>query len=206
MYKNHGIACQEYSMQSPEKLSDTFTMDLLSIRQSFKIVGTELRHVRRHGVGSYFLFGYKRNGYKYIQSNKGLLYGQSRAIINSNKSKNDKAIELMKLYLKINGFSLAKAGFACQLVAGLVGCMDSHNIKYYNVNPNSLEYNKDVKSERGRENNRKKLTDYIELCHSIGTETLWNRWCDNLAARDKYWKDGNHVSQAHIDYLKGETV
>ena len=45
------------------------------------------------------------------------------AVINStNLTDHAKAISLMKIFLKIPGLNLAKAGFVCQLVAGLVGC------------------------------------------------------------------------------------
>ena len=204
MYQIHGVACQQYALSSCEQMRDTFLMDLLSIKQPFKIVGKALRHVRKHGVSSYFLFGWKRKGFKYLQANKGLIYGQTLAVLNSKKSNNDKAYKLMELYLTIPGLNIAKAGFACKLIGGLVGCMDSHNIKFYNINPNSLEFNKDVKSDKGRNNNRKKLTGYINLCHGLTTEQLWDQWCNNLAKTDKHWRDGNHVSQAHIDYLIGE--
>ena len=93
----------------------------------------------------------------------------------------------------------------CQLVAGLVGCMDIHNIKTYNVDPKSLIINKKIKTETGFKNNRQKLNKYINLCHDYGTENLWNSWCDMIAS--KYpddFVDGYHVSEVHYTYLTGE--
>ena len=143
----------------------------------------------------------------YFQALKNLSKKFSKIyfINSSNLTDHAKAISLMKIFLKIPGLNLPKAGFVCQLVAGLVGCMDIHNIKTYGVDAKSLEYNKNCTTSRGIDNNRKKLIKYINLCHDYGTENLWNSWCSLIA--DKYprdFVDGNHVSELHYTYLTGE--
>jgi len=93
---------------------------------------------------------------------------------------------------------LPKAGFLCQLCAGLVGCIDIHNIRMYNIDPKTLTLSKTVKSPAIR---RKRIENYVDLCHTIGTETLWNTWCDFLSTKSKRWVDGNHVSEVHYTFL-----
>ena len=124
------------------------------------------------------------------------------AVINSNKSDTSKSHSLMKIFLQIDGLGLAKAGFVCQLVAGLVGCIDVHNIKQYNIKPDLLIYNKTVKTKRGQEANEKRLQEYVALCEIYTSERLWNAWCSLIA--DKYPKDfldDYHVSELHYTYL-----
>ena len=47
-----------------------------------------------------------------------------------------------------------------------------------------------------------KVEAYNQICHKLGTEYLWNQWCQFIA--DKYptkWVDGDHVSMVHYTYL-----
>ena len=101
--------------------------------------------------------------YDYVSTHKHFMYGQMRAALNSHYSNDLKAFSLMKIFLKIDGLGIAKAGFVCQLVSGLVGCMDVHNIKTYGIDPKSLVLNKNLTSKRGIENNEKKIKQYMML-------------------------------------------
>ena len=105
-------------------MADVILMVVLSIQQNWLGVGDQIADVRKNKIDSKFLWGNKIHTYKYLQTHKHKMYAQMRAVINSNKSDNDKAISLMGIFLKVNGLGIPKAGFACQLTAGLVGCMD----------------------------------------------------------------------------------
>ena len=64
---------------------------------------------------------------------------------------------------------------------------------------------KEAADKKAKENNKRKIENYITLCHDYGTENLWNSWCSMIAA--KYptdFIDGNHVSEVHYTYLTGE--
>jgi hypothetical protein len=110
----------------------------------------------------------------------------------------------MRVFLRVPGLGLPKAGFMCQLCAGLVGCMDVHNIKLYGLNPNVLKLPKTLKNPAKV---IEKIAVYVELCHGYGTEMLWNSWCEYLSTKSVHWVDGFHVSEVHYTYLtskKGE--
>lgn len=203
MYKNHAVKCQEYAMQSADNLMDVAMLVSVSIQQNWLSCGNQLKDVKENGINSKFLWGVKSKTYKYLNSNKHKLYSQVLAISNSYKSNDDKAYSLMKVFLRIDGLGLPKAGFLCQLTMGLVGCMDVHNIKMYEINPKTLVLNKNVKTIKGLQANKQKIKSYIKLCHTYGTENLWDDWCNNLATKSKSWRDGNHVSEVHINYLLG---
>ena len=204
MYKTHGVAVQQYSQRSAENMADVILMVVLSIQQNWLGVGDQIADVRKNKIDSKFLWGNKIHTYKYLQTHKHTMYAQMMAVINSNKSDNDKAISLMGIFLKVNGLGIPKAGFACQLTAGLVGCMDVHNIKLYGIDPKSLTLSKNPKTNKGLAANAIKILDYIKVCHDYGTENMWNSWCSFLATKSTKWQDANHVSEVHYSYLIGE--
>ena len=206
MFRIHNPKINSYAQRNANNLADVIIMVSLSIQQRWSRVGDMLSNVRLNKDNSLFLWGNKKETYKYITSQKHFIHGSMLAVINStNLTDHAKSISLMKIFLKIPGLNLAKAGFVCQLSAGLVGCMDIHNIKTYGVAAKSLEYNKNCTTSRGLDNNRKKLIKYINLCHDYGTENLWNSWCSMIATKyPKTFVDNNHVSELHYTYLTGE--
>jgi hypothetical protein len=203
MYKTHAIQCQEYAMQSADNLMNVAMLVSVSIQQNWLSCGDQLKDVKENGINSKYLWGVKSKTYKYLDSNKYKLYAQVKAIANSHKSNDDKAYSLMRVFLRVDGLGLPKAGFMCQLTMGLVGCMDIHNIRMYKLDPKVFVLAKNPKTIKGLQANERKLKNYIAICHDYGTESLWNEWCDNLATKSPKWRDGNHVSEVHINYLLG---
>ena len=142
MYINHATAVQQYAQVSASNLSDVTLMTVLSIRQPWLNIGTQMIDVRTNKLGAKALWGFKKDTYIYLESNKHKMYAQMMAVINSNKTDASKAMSLMKIFLRVDGLGMAKAGFMCQLTAGLVGCMDSHNLKMYNLDANDFKLTK----------------------------------------------------------------
>jgi len=204
MYKTHAINCQQYAQRSANNLMEVVLMVSLSIQQNWLRVGDQIDDVRTKGLNSKYLWGFKEDTYEYLQANKHKMYAQMMAVINSNKSEDDKAYSLMKIFLRVTGLGLPKAGFVCQLSAGLVGCMDIHNIRLYGIDPKTLLFNNKSKGAKGKTANNNKILKYIKVCHDYGTENLWNSWCNLLATKSSKWQDGNHVSEVHYTYLTGE--
>ena len=204
MYKTHGIACQQYAQRSAENLSDVILMVVLSIQQNWLGVGDQMADVRKLKAKSRFLWGNKAKTYKYLKANKLRLYSEMMTVIESLDSDSIKAKKLMDIFLDVDGLGLPKAGFVCQLVAGLVGCMDVHNIRRLGVDPKTLSLSKNPKTIKGLEANDRRIMDYVNLCHDYGTEKLWNTWCDFLSTKSAKWQDGNHVSEVHYSYLIGK--
>ena len=192
-------ASKDYSRLSSDNLSDVILMVVLSIQQPWYAVGDQLKDVKRWGIGSKFIWGNKIKTYNFLMSRKDFIYSQYLAVLNSSKSDDDKALSLMNVFLQIDGLGLAKAGFVCQLTAGLVGCIDVHNIRMYNIPKKDLAFSKSIKSKALKD---KKISNYISVCHTIGTENLWDTWCCSLATKTKRFEDGFHVSKVHYDFLQ----
>ena len=133
MYKLDAVNCQQYSQQSPDNLTDMVLMVVLSIQQNWLGVGDQMLDVRKCGADSKFLWGNKIKTYEYLRDNSCQLYADAMAVIDSDQSDRDKARSLMEVFLRVTGLGIPKAGFVCQLMAGLVGCMDVHNIRMYGL-------------------------------------------------------------------------
>ena len=199
MYKIHAKAVQDYSKLSSDNLADVILMVVLSIQQPWYAVGEQLKDVKKLGRDSRFIWGNKIKTFDSLQAKKDFIYSQYLAVLNSSKSDDDRALSLMNVFLQIDGLGLAKAGFVCQLTAGLVGCIDIHNIRIYNIPQKDLAFSKTIKSKTLK---NKKISNYISVCHTIGTESLWDTWCCSLATKTKRFEDGFHVSKVHYDFLQ----
>ena len=198
MYSVHAKAIQDYAKESSDNLADVITMVVLSIQQPWSAVGKQMADVKLNGRNSKFLWGNKGRTYDYITRRKGFIFNQFLAVINSNKSDAEKAYSLMNIFLRIDGLGMVKAGFVCQLTAGLVGCIDLHNIRLYGIDEKVLKLPKSLKSKNIRD---EKINKYISICHNIGTENLWDTWCNFLATKNSVWSNGFEVSKVHYDYL-----
>ncbi len=203
MFNTHCKKIQAYSQESADNLASVILMVSLSIQQNWAGVGAQLDDVKKYKHESKFLWGNKRKTYKYVQAKKHLMFNQYLAVLASSKSDKEKAFSLMKIFLRIDGLGMVKAGFVCQLSAGLVGCIDLHNIRLYGIKESEISLSKSVKSDKLR---RQKIEKYISICHDIGTDKLWDNWCNHLATTNKHWRDGHHVSEVHYTYLRGNEV
>ena len=204
MFNTHCKAVQEYSQRNANNMADTVLMVVLSIQQNWLGVGEQMADVRANKLDSKFLWGNKIKTYEYLMSNKHKMFAQVQAVLNSSRTYDEKAFSLMKIFLRVDGLGLPKAGFCCQLIAGMVGCMDVHNIKMYDLDPKTFKLNPKPKTSKAIESNNFKTRNYIDLCHAYGCDNLWNSWCENLATKSKRWQDANHVSEVHYTYLIGE--
>ncbi len=194
MYSVHAKAIQDYAQKSSDNLADVIIMVVLSIQQPWKNVGLQMADVKLNGRASKFLWGNKGRTYEYVMKRKGFIFNQFLAVVNSNKSDSDKAYSLMNIFLRIDGLGMVKAGFVCQLSAGLVGCIDLHNIRLYGIDEKILKLPKSLKSKDIKD---EKINKYISICHNIGTENLWDTWCNSLATKNSVWSNGFEVAKVH---------
>jgi len=192
-FKEHMRECQLYCQKSPTHMINAALMAMLSARQSWSQVGEQMADVKVNGLASKYLFGYKRAGYKYLLDKKDGLFSRTLA-----QASNE--LELLDLWATVPGLGLAKAGFTVQLITGAVGCLDSHNMRLYDV-PASLLRLPNTLSTHAR---RVKIEVYRELCKSLGgSASLWEQWCLLMAAKyPTKFKSATVVSAAHVTYLK----
>jgi hypothetical protein len=168
---------------------------LATIQQRLEACPDIVKDFEDNGSQSKYAFGAKAAGLAYIADKAEQIHYEA--------SQSD-ALGLLETFAKIPGIGMVKAGFAAQMFAGLVGCIDTHNIKMYDVPMSALKYNKNIKSADIK---RKKLSAYARLCEDLGgSVNLWAAWCNYKGALSEAEGkdfDGYQVSKIHVDIVLG---
>lgn len=181
-------ACQS----DAKHLRDALYFVTASIRTQFSAVAGQLHDIHQRGADSKHLWGFKGESWEYITANYDQLHTDALTAINRGTD-----VDLMRVFLRVPGLGLAKAGFACQLFSGRVGCIDTHNIKLYGVSESVLRMPKSLTELT----QLRKIEAYIDLCARCGgSQNLWGAWCDLIAHRQaKHFEDGARVSRHHVE-------
>ena len=196
-FKKHNVLINEYAQQSPENLQDMVMMVVLSIQQPWYKVGEQMIDYRKLGSDSRFVWGNKLKTYRWLRSNVKPLYDDAMQAIAEHKGR-ELDLQLMDIFLRVEGLGLAKAGFCCRLFAGRVGCIDVHNLRRLSIPESVLSFSKKVQPAT----RHKKIAAYVDACRQRRCSWLWDSWCDLIAKKQpKHWVDGEQVSQVHYDYL-----
>lgn len=193
IYSDDIRACNAIAQASPQGLVRAASFVLATIRQPLEQVPEIMRDFDKLGPESRYAFGFKAKGLDYIKSHSSALFVRAKA------AKSD--ADLLAVFLDVPGLGIVKAGFLCQLYANRIGCIDSHNIKLYDVPLSSLRYNAKLKADTLAEKRQR----YVDLCHGLGGSAfLWSTWCDHVAQlRPERWTSGRKVSRFHITCLGG---
>lgn len=194
MYALHMKSCQEYAQYDSDHMLATALMVVLSIQQSWNQVGKLLQDVRSRGRASPYLWGFKKDTYNYLREHKRELYAETMSL--------QSRVDRLDLWASVPGFGLVKGGFMVQLMHGDIGCIDSHNMKLYDIGRAQLRLDPHLTTKT----RRIKLENYINTCDMIGgAEFLWRRWCVHMADEyPKQYDDQYDVSARHIEYLRGD--
>jgi hypothetical protein len=107
---------------------------------------------------------------------------------------------LLEYLCDLPGFGPAKAGFVCQLVYGVAGCIDTHNLARFDIPTRRFDNYKQIKTIKSK---RKRIELYLKTCRDAGgCAKLWDGWCEYVAARQpNTYRDAQHVSELHIEAL-----
>ena len=191
MFKQVNPRINEFMQSGHEQMTHGIMMVVLSIQQPWHSVGVQMQDYREKGLESKYVWGNKRKTYKWLIDNGAELFESLMDADNTDTYKH-------MLLTQVDGLGVAKAGFVMQLMFGVSGCMDVHNLRKYDVPASVLSVSPSMKQGT----RQSKVRQYNLICHEIGTDELWNQWCQFIA--NKYptkWVDGNHVSMVHYTYL-----
>ena len=197
MYKTHQPRIQKYALASADNMSRVIYMVSLSIQQPWYAVGNQLNDVDNLGLKSRYAWGMKAQTIGHVQKHKQELF----LALHEYKSGEIDLPELLVTFASVSGLGMVKAGFVLQLCLGEVGCLDVHNLRMYNVNPNMFKFGKAATHAT----KRKKAELYIAMCEKLGgSNVLWDNWCEALAqnprCRDRFTSK-HHVSRVHCEFL-----
>jgi|DEB0MinimDraft_6_1074348.scaffolds.fasta_scaffold09630_3 hypothetical protein len=197
MFSTHQKAISEFALGSNVGLERTFRLVFLSIRQPFHAMQKQMQDVDDNGLQSPYLFGWKRDGLAFVRANASTIREKLKAVPDGYGD----AQALLDV-ATVPGLGLVKAGFVLQLVTGSAGCIDSHNMQRFGLNVNAFKYGSNASDAL----KRKKALAYLDACwRSGGCESLWNGWCDYVAAQQpKHWQSGFDVSAMHESAILGD--
>jgi len=197
MFSTHQSAISAFALGSNVGLERTFRLVFLSIRQPFHSMAKQMRDVDENGLQSPYLFGWKRDGLAFVRDNAS---GLRHALAGVPAGYGD-ADTLLRI-ASVPGLGLVKAGFVLQLVTGSAGCIDSHNLQRFGLNANAFKYGASASDAL----KRKKALAYLDACWKAGgCASLWNGWCDHVAAQQpKRWQSGFEVSAMHQSAIFGD--
>ena len=182
MFKNDQKQIEEFASKSPENTARVIEFVLISIRRNFANVEDIM--TKRCEVG---LMGITSKGIDYAYDNAIALH----ALINDpNMTVRDKLLGVCQ----VPGLGVPKAGFVLQLCLGKAGCLDTHNLRNFNLQAS------DFKLTNNLAKNIVIAQTYLDVCEKLGgCEVLWDQWCDFIAERWAYkWPSSEDVSNAHV--------
>ncbi len=196
MYQQHMQACHDACQSSPDGTARMLRFVLATIQQQLETVPDIMADFETAGADSRFAFGSKKAGLQWLEAHASETYWDALAVA-------DNDVELLKVFLRVPGLGLVKAGFAAQLFAGRVGCLDVHNIRLYNVREQVLRVNKNAKPETIH----RRASEYAETCLRLGGPvSLWAHWCEykaEVSPAGNWPEGGESVSMLHVEALHG---
>lgn len=200
MYAKHQTFIQNYGAKSPENMARVLRFVVITIQNrlfnctaDMESVDSALAGIGDFEIATGILYGHKRAAVDYIESEKERLFNLARLAYDSPESERSKSESLLALFCEIPGLGFVKAGFAVQLLFGLVGCLDSHNLERFGINPNKVRSSRFKNAKRPAQK-RKVLNEYLDYCENLGGAAgLWDSWCQHLSTR----KDETGVKMNH---------
>jgi hypothetical protein len=142
---------------------------ICSIRQPVVNVPSQLADIDRDGRNSAYLFGFKREGYDWLQINGRGLWRD----LEGTRAPGDAIAQLVA----VPSLGVVKAGFVAQLMGYDVGCLDSRNVQRMGLRPRAWDLDKGRLSPAAIE---RKAHAYAAA--TLGqAENLWDSWCAYVA-------------------------
>ena len=203
MFDEHQDKIGRYARGSHRNMARVYTFVLATIQQSLWQTPAIMASIDAEGVESRFLWGMKENGYTYAVSEAEGIYDTSMAIW---MSFTDDAIpyELTRFYAGLPGLGVVKGGFMAQLCFGVSGCIDTHNMALYGVEPK--QFKASIFKSGSIKRRKRMLTEYMQLIDSEGgCAALWDRWCEYVYKRNNERYDSAYeVSALHVKAILGD--
>ncbi len=195
MFVEHQPQLGKLGRSSPQGLERIATFALCTIRQPLRIAVADYPLVRR-GEHAQSIFGAKHAGVAYLRQHAPDLW--ERCEYAYEECDDDRAADLIVSTLtEVPCLGPAKAGFVCQMIYGLSGCIDSHNLTRFGI-PERTFRGREAKLSwpRVRQNTR----DYNAFCRKVGgAAALWDGWCQYVADRDPMnYPSAERVSSLHL--------
>ncbi len=215
MFVNHQPKISEFARRNPDNMAKVLKFVILTIRTRLFNIPSDmetLENTENPRELSSILYGFKMDSIIQIDLEIESIFAQAESIWFHAENDRIAAENLLSLFAQIKGLGLAKAGFACQLIYGVSGCLDSHNLERFGIHPDKFKSSK-YKNLKTLKIKQRYLKDYCDTVEKVGgTESLWDSWCNYVYNRpddtglrmnrnNPAYRDANHVSAIHCESL-----
>ena len=198
MYADHQPQLSKLGRSGPDGLIRIATFALLTIRVHLHDAVKDYPLVRggqRTKLRS--VWGWKSQGLDELDEHGASIYEQCERQFQDTE---DEELEdgLLHILTSITGLGCAKAGFVAQMVYGVSGCLDGHNLARFQIPLQTFKIAGAAPRRRSA-----LIHDYNRVCRKFGgTQALWDSWCEFLAGRDaNYAGNPDYVSRLHLTPL-----
>jgi hypothetical protein len=176
----------------PDGLMAVGAFVLSTIQTPLSRTKVQVADIKKWGIQAPHLWGSKRAGYRHLLDNRVSLY---QKLVEAPVGRSEALLEV----IKTPGLGLVKSAFLLQCLGYETACMDSHNIKRYGLDPNSLKVGKVTQKTLF-----KKVDGYVTLCDSINSsQGHWDDWCAYVANNrmNKSLPTADRVSAFHYEAI-----
>lgn len=199
MYDRDQAKLSALGRSGPDGFERICTFVLLTIRVPLYAAAADYKLLRNGDTSVRSLFGAKHSGLAYVRAHSAeLLEGCEYAYETCNDV--DAANVIVGVLCDIPNIGPAKAGFICQMIYGLSGCIDTHNLTRFDLREREFRMDRDL-SARAK---AKVVTRYNDFCRRAGgARALWDGWCEYVHANQPInYPSAEYVSALHTVPLR----
>lgn len=202
MYNTHQPMIGRWARDDSENLRDVMQFVILTVQQNLRVAVGNLHALRSENeneqtAAQRFLYGWKNEAYLHVEENHEAIHAHLENLWASSGNPNVVEDRMLEYIASLKGFGLVKAGFVLQIAYGISGCLDTHNVRRFGLNPNLLSAARaKAKTAKARARSVKR---YRKMVVQLGgTEGLWNSWCAYVAERQPTrYQSAEQVSALH---------
>ena len=201
MYNRDQPLISGWARACPENFAFVISFAIISARVHFSNMPRFMREFKKLGLGAPCV----RQSVKY-EGVRRMMLAEERTSVFSDCERlylaGDYDALLTRLY-GVYGLGFAKAGFVAQLVYGVSGCLDSHNLRRFGIG--ARKYQSRQYAGESAKRALERATDYNRtIALWGGTRALWDGWVDYIARQyPEDYLNASHVSRIHVDATVG---
>ena len=201
MFADHQPLLAKLGRSGPDGFARISTFVVLTIRQPLWAAVLDYPLVRT-GRTARSVFGSKHRALGEIESEKRAYYEQCERLA-ADADGEDLENGLLYLLTHITGVGPAKAGFISQMIYGVSGCLDTHNLTRFGLGLRPFRYGE--RNLDGIKPGRRldAIASYNGVVRKLGgPAALWDSWCRYVSDRDPVnYPSPDRVSELHLTPL-----
>ena len=189
----------QWARQSPENTARVIQFVVLTIRQPLYKAAIALTHlIENSPEADSAIWGFKGRACSEAWRDREQVYGFLEHVWHSDDSEKAKTIAMIEYLASMHGLGPVKAGFVTQLIYGVGGCLDTHNLVRFKLPLRSFSNFSQRKTPKAR---RRMITRYVTCCKRLGgAQRLWDSWCSYVAENQpRTYPSAEYVSRLHAE-------